>query len=81
MDTNTKNALILAASTIGGAVGGRWAAPRLGAVLGLTLGPWGSAAGAAIGGVLGGLIANKMVGDVDFNKLEKPEDVISLTSE
>ena len=65
MNTNTKNALILGAGALAGIFVGRWAAPRIGSVLGLTLGPWGSAVGAALGGVLGAAMASKMTGEVE----------------
>ncbi len=69
MNTNTKNALILGAGALAGIVAGRWAAPRVTGMLGLTLGPWGSAVGAALGGVLGAAIASKMTGDVEASAL------------
>jgi len=81
MDTNTKNALILAASALAGTLAGRWAAPRIGAALGLTLGPWGSAAGAMIGGVIGVAVTKRMVGEIDLAALEGVDPQTALKSE
>ena len=69
MNTNTKNALILGAGALIGIFAGRWAAPRVGSMIGLTMGPMGSAVGAALGGVLGAAIASKMTGDVEASAL------------
>jgi hypothetical protein len=81
MDTDTKNALILAAGALGGAFVGRWAAPRIGAALGLTFGPWGSAAGAAIGGILGATLAKNMAGSFELPSLEGADMSTALKSD
>ena len=72
MDTSKRNAWIFMGSTVAGAVGGWWTAPRIVATLGYAFGPWGSVVGAAIGGLLGVSVASMIVGDVDFSEMKRP---------
>lgn len=74
MDTNVRNSLLVAGSAIAGGAGGSWAATRLGAVLGLSLGPWGSAAGAMLGAMASTALAKKLLGEPE-SLLEAQPDV------
>ena len=62
MDSRMRDILLLGAASFAGARAGRWAAPRIGAALGLAVGPWGVTAGAVIGGMLGALLVSKVAG-------------------
>jgi len=80
MSPSDKKTLVVAISTILGAVGGRWMAPKVGAALGLTLGPWGAAAGGVIGALVGAAVGSRVVGKGEFPELSVEQNPLGLRS-